>query len=175
MAKMPFASKRSRLDETFGLLGRMVLTAAAMGILLGPSEARPKMRPADATKDPSTDTVALLVGQTFLRNITDRDTKEALVLCADNVLFDGKQARGSAQVEAELRAMISRVYPGMLIKKIFVFGYREMVKRFGPPPKRLSGAKLEEAVFVLARLRRGGLIVVLNKMDDRWRVTALTD
>jgi hypothetical protein len=119
--------------------------------------------------------VATLVGKTFLRAVAERDTETAMPLCASTVQFDGQRITGHAAVTRRLKQMIARVRAGMRFKQVLCLTYKEAVARFGPPPRRLSGVKWKNSVVVLGRLHTGGVVVVLNKIGERYRVVAITD
>lgn len=132
-------------------------------------------QPAASRTAPAVDYVPRLVGRTFLRAVAERDLETALSLCANAVQFDGRPAEGRSRVAEALRSLHRRVPASMKFRKVVAMDYAQMVERFGPPPKRLKGVRFKGSVVILGRLRRGGLIVVLNKIDGRWRVVALTD
>lgn len=132
-------------------------------------------QPAAPRTGSAVDYVPRLVGRTFLRAVAERDLETVVSLCADSVQFDGRPARGASKITEALRTLHRRIPASMKFRKVVALDYPRMVERFGPPPKRLKGVRFKGSVIVLGRLRRGGLIVVLNKIDGRWRVVALTD
>jgi hypothetical protein len=121
--------------------------------------------------------VAVLVGRTFLRAVSERDVETAFPLCGPKVQFDGRLADGAAQVRKQLELMISRVPASTRFGRVVGMTWKEATARFGSPPARLSTGDIEGSVVVAGRLAKSnsGLIVFLKKLDGRYRVVGLTD
>jgi hypothetical protein len=127
--------------------------------------------PAPATPPP---TLAVLVAQTFLRAVADRDAERALPLLSDTVDFDGQVATGPAAVKAQLGAMLKRMAAPRELRRVVVLTLAQATARFGPPPARLKLPK-GELVVGLGRFFHGGLIVLVAPEGERYRVVAITD
>lgn len=165
--KAPTRPALTKAQRPNGARNAVTQTATNKGHTPGPMRTTP---PPDAV-----DYVPRLVGRTFLRAVAEKDLDTARSLCADTVQFDGNVAGTTVRVAEALRAMMKRVPASMKFVKVAALNYGRMVERFGPPPRRLAGTRFKGSVVVLGRLARGGLIAVLNKIDGRWRVVALTD
>ncbi len=120
------------------------------------------------------DHIAVLVGSAFLRAVGEKDLEAALPLCAQKVSFNGKIIQGKKKVALQLKKMLERVPPETRFRKVIGLSSEEMYAKFGPPPKRISTLSLKKAVFVLGRLYKGGLIVILDKVDGRYKIVGLT-
>ncbi len=120
------------------------------------------------------DIVGVLVGKAFLRAVADRDAKSGLPLCADRVSFDGKIVKGAKNIFSRLEEMFSRIPRETRFIKVIGMDHNEMLARFGPPPDRMASLRIKNSIFVLGRLNKGGLIVILEKVEGRYRVTGLT-
>jgi hypothetical protein len=120
------------------------------------------------------DHIAVLVGSAFLRAVGEKDIEAALPLCAQKVSFNGKIIEGKKKVALRLKKMLDRVPPETRFRKVIGLSSEEMYEKFGPPPKRISTLSLKKAVFVLGRLYKGGLIVILDTVDGRYKIIGLT-
>lgn len=120
------------------------------------------------------DHVGVLVGTAFLRAVTDRDAEGAFPLCADSVSFDGKLVKGAKNIFSRLEKMFARIPPETRFVKVIGIDHREMLNRFGPPPERIASLATKNSIFVLGRLQKGGLIVILQKIEGRYRITGIT-
>jgi len=118
--------------------------------------------------------LAVLVAQTFLRSVVDRDLRTAAPLCADVVSFDGQPVRGK-QIRKRLSQMFGRMKVRRRLRRVVVMPMRRARQLFGPPPARLKLPQRADLIVGFGRFRRGGLVVVLAPERDRWRVVALTD
>jgi hypothetical protein len=116
----------------------------------------------------------VLVAQTFLRAVADRDAERALPLLSDTVDFDGQVATGPAAVKAQLGAMLKRMAAPRELRRVVVLTLAQATARFGPPPARLKLPK-GELVVGLGRFFHGGLIVLVAPEGERYRVVAITD
>jgi hypothetical protein len=119
--------------------------------------------------------LAVLVGQTFLRALVDRDAKTAGPLLARTVNFDGLRVSGDKKVRAELGRIFKRMRVQRRLRKVVVLPLGQARQLFGPPPARLRLPKRADLIVAFGRFRRGGVIAVLAPEGDRWRVIALTD
>ena len=119
--------------------------------------------------------LAVLVGQTFLRSVVDRDAKTASPLLAGTVNFDGLKVSGRKKVQAAFGRLLGRMKARRRLKKVVVLPLGQARQLFGPPPARLQLPARGDLVVAFGRFRRGGLIAVLAPEGDRWRVIALTD
>ena len=144
------------------LLGTMISWGAGRGSAAPESPERVPM-------------LAVLVGQTFLRAVVDRDAKTASPLLGRTVNFDGLKVSGAKQVRAELGRLLSRMKVRRRLRKVVVLPLGQARQLFGPPPARLKLPQRKDLVVAFGRFRRGGLIAVLAPEGDRWRVIALTD
>ena len=133
----------------------------------------PGTRAAPAKK--KADYVGVLVGKAFLRGVEEKDLSSLTPLCAKEVSFDGLVAKGRKAIRRRLSLLLKKVPAETRFKKVIGLSYDEMNQRFGAPPKRLSKLPLKGCVFVLGRLHRGGLVVILKKLEGRFRVIGLTD
>ncbi|MFH2009586.1 MAG: hypothetical protein ABI333_23540 [bacterium] len=135
-------------------------------------------RPAGAEPAPATGerlpVLAVLVAQTFLRSVVDRDLVTAAPLCADAVSFDGQLVRGK-QVPKRLSRMFARMKVSRRLQRVVVMSLQRARQLFGPPPARLKLLQRKDLIVGFGRFRRGGLVVVLAPERDRWRIVALTD
>ena len=132
----------------------------------------PTLVAAEPTQKPPM--LAVLVAQTFLRSVADRDLKTAAPLLAQAVNFDGQQVRGTRAVRKRLARLLQRVGRRRRMRKVVVLGLEHAVRLFGSPPQRLALPK-GPLVVGFGRLQRRGLIVFLAPIEDRWRVVAVTD
>lgn len=144
-----------------GLLVAGLLTAPAAGAPARSAEPLP--------------TLGVLVGKTFLQAVVDRDAQTALPLCAPKVDFDGEVVRGKAAVKKRLGQIFSRLGNRRRLRRVLVMTLAEARRRFGPPPARLSLPQGDELLVAFGRFSRGGLIAILARRGDHWRVIALTD
>ncbi len=153
------------------LIPLMLALAAAGGATTLASEARAAQPRVAQKKIPL---LAVLVAKTFLRAVVDRDLKTAAPLCAATVNFDGRRVKGDKAVRKRLGQILARMKVRRRLRKVVVLSLAQAQRIFGPPPARLK-LQGKDLVIGLGRFRRGGLVVVLAPVKDRWRVVALTD
>lgn len=146
----------------------------AAALLAAPSPSLRAAEPAPPAPDAAPPTLAVLVAQTFLRAVADRDADRALPLLSDTVDFDGTVATGPAAVKVQLEAMLKRMTAPRELRRIVVLTFAQARARFGPPPARLKLPR-GELMVGLGRFYHGGLIVFVAPEGERWRVVALTD
>jgi len=145
-------------------LGRaLLLFVVAVGV---PARGQPPPPPVDYVAD--------LVARTFLRALFDGAAAELTPLVADRVSFDGEVVQGPA-VRERLAAVAARARALARPRRIVVLPYAATRARFGDPPARLRPGGLDGTIVALARLERGGLVVVLKPTTGRWKVVALSD
>jgi hypothetical protein len=143
----------------------------------GASGAPPAAPPAPARPLPPTaavDFVADLVARTFVRACFDGNTAELQPLLAERVSFDGVLLGGAA-AQQRLADVARRARTHGRPKRIVLLPYTAVKAHFGEAPARLRPIGLQGSVIALARLDRGGLIVVLKPVAGRWKVVGLSD
>jgi len=119
--------------------------------------------------------MAELVARSFFRALLAGDVKALLPLCAKRVNLDGRWVE-QPRLSAELLRLTERARSTALkLRRVKLVSYAEMVKRHGPPPKRLAGAVSRRDMIALARFNRLGALAVLTKQGRFWRVAMLSD
>ena len=152
---------------------RSVLLGVAL-LGLGVSAAPANAAPAAPAKP--LPTLGVLVAKTFLQAVVARDLRTAKPLCAAEVDFDGRYAKGEKAVTRHLKQLLKRLGQRKRLRKIVVMTLAQARARFGPPPARLTLPKGKTLLVGFGRFRRGGLVVFLAPAEgDRWRVVALHD
>ncbi len=121
-----------------------------------------------------------MIGEMTARNFMDHlaagDLRRACLLMDDTVNFDGTVVRGHDRVSARLSEIMKRTGGNVQWRYIRIIPGSEALQKFGPLPRRLAGIDLRNAIVALGRRPSGGLAVIfVDKGDDRWRVTAMTD
>jgi len=134
--------------------------------------ASPAARPLPATA--AVDFVADLVARTFIRACFDGSTGELQPLLADRVSFDGVTLQGAA-AQQRLAEVARRAQRHGRPRRIVLLPYAAVKAHFGEAPARLRPLGLAGSVIALARLDRGGLIVILKQVGGRWKVVGLSD
>lgn len=117
-----------------------------------------------------------LVAKGFFHAVLEARLNDALAVCAPRVAFEGKWVSGETELQQELSRLIDRASSQTLqLRRVDVLSYREMVRRFGPPPNRLRQIVRPDDMLALARFDRRGAIAVLRQEGSFWRIAALTD
>ncbi len=145
----------------------MIFLCAMAALTALPPGPRPKAKRPDY--------IAVLVARSFLRALEERDSKQSVTLCADSVNFDGQVVSGATKVETHMKDLVKRFPAGYRFRTVFFLSYRDAIKRFGPPPRRLMPSRLKGSVVAFGRLEHKGLVVFVTKVKGRWRVIALSD
>ena len=143
----------------------------------GASGAPPAAAPAPVRPLPATaavDFVADLVARTFVRACFDGNTAELQPLLAERVSFDGVVLSGAA-AQQRLADVARRARAHPRPKRVVLLPYAAVKAHFGEAPARLRPIWLQGSVIALARLDRGGLIVILKPVAGRWKVVGLSD
>lgn len=117
------------------------------------------------------------VGRSFFEAILAGNTQVALRLSGRRVNFDGHLTQNIDEIKAQYRKMSERaVALGLRLKSVQTLDKNQMLKKYGPPPKRIRGeTSNQNAQFVLARFNRKGAVAILAKQGIFWRVVAITD
>jgi hypothetical protein len=147
-------------------------TAVAQAAPLPVPPAPPAARPLPATA--AVDFVADLVARTFIRACFDGNTGELQPLLAERVSFDGVMLQGAA-AQQRLAAVARRAQRHGRPRRVVLLPFATMKAHFGEAPARLRPLGLPGSVIALARLERGGLIVILKPIGGRWKVVGLSD
>jgi hypothetical protein len=131
--------------------------------------------PGDAPGDHLTE----MVGKNFLDQIVNKNWKRAAVLMAPTVNFDGEVVTGTKKIKDKLKAIITRHSAEIKFRRFYYFSGSVALSKFGPLPQRLKNIDLSKCSVIFGSRRKGGLIVVLQKIKEatgNWpRVVALTD
>ncbi len=156
--------------------GRLVLPfAAALCVsFAGAAAAAPPAPPRPLPATAAVDFVADLVARTFIRACFDGTTADLQPLVADRVSFDGVVLQGAA-MQQRLTEVSRRARAHARPKRVVLLPYSAVKSHFGEAPARLRPIGLQGAVIALARLDRGGLILVLKQVGGRWKVVGLSD
>jgi hypothetical protein len=154
------------------VLAGVVCLAGAGVAHAAPPAGAPAARPLPATA--AVDFVADLVARTFIRACFDGNTAELQPLLAERVSFDGVVLAGPAAA-ARLADVTRRAHAHGRARRIVLLPYAAVRAHFGEAPARLRPIGLQGSVVALARLDRGGLIVILKQVGGRWKVVGLSD
>ena len=119
--------------------------------------------------------LAELVAQSFFRGLLDGRLKAIMPLCAKRVRFEGRWVERAA-LRHELSILISRAHRHALkLRALVILDLAEMIRRFGPPPKRLRIALRRGDLIALARFNHLGVVAALRREGDFYRIHLLTD
>jgi hypothetical protein len=176
----------TKADPPAPARARQLIVAVAVGVAVlgGPGAGRrahaappaapgaPATRPLPATA--AVDFVADLVARTFIRACFDGTPAELQPLVAEKVSFDGV-VLGGAAAQQRLAEVSRRARLHARPKRVVLLPYAAVKAHFGEAPARLRALGLQGAVIALARLDRGGLVVILKQVGGRWKVVALSD
>jgi hypothetical protein len=162
---------------TVALVAAAWLAAGAAPVARAAPPVAPASAPAAARPLPATaavDFVADLVARTFIRACFDGSPADMQPLIADRVNFDGVVLDGAA-AQQRLAEVSRRARLHARPKRVVLLPYAAVKAHFGEAPVRLRAIGLQGTVVALARLDRGGLIVILKPVAGRWKVVGLSD
>lgn len=122
------------------------------------------------------DGLAALVARGFFRALLDGRLADLLPLCAERVNLDGRWVVAGPELERSFAALIQRARSEtLLLRRVQLLSYAEMIGRFGRPPARLRSVVTPGNLLALARFNRLGAVAVLARRGRFWQVVALTD
>ncbi len=119
--------------------------------------------------------LAELVAQSFFRGLLEGRLQVIEPLLAKRVRVEGRWVDGR-KLRPFLQRLIRRARRrGLKLRKLVMLDYPQMVRRFGPPPKRLSVALKPSDQIALARFGQLGAVVALRRQGRFFRIHLITD